>query len=147
MKFNEMKNLSDYSGFCNILELVFYGQADIEGGFSLNKNLLKQNMETLTITSRRKIKDYLLCKEIKLKTYTIPSEMLESVQLQGQKYRVYLQENKSKIKQDEKQKQIALIEEDIGRINERNELLNKTVSLLGGKFILLLRKLKNITCL
>ena len=51
------------------------------------------------------------------------------------------------MKQDEKQKQIALIEEDIGRINERNELLNKTVSLIGGKFILLLGKLKNITCL
>ena len=52
--FNEMKNLSDYSEFCNILELVFvlsHGQADIEWDFSLNKNLLKQNMEALTITN------------------------------------------------------------------------------------------------
>ena len=85
-------------------------------------NLLKQNIGALTITSRRKIKDYLLCNEIKLNTYTIPSKMLESVQLLRQKYEVYLQENKSKIKQDERQKQIALIEEDIGRINERIDL-------------------------
>ena len=42
--------------------------------------------------------------------------MLESVQLSQQNYEVYLRENKSKKKQDEKQKQIALIEEDIGRI-------------------------------
>ena len=50
-----MENLSDFSEFCNILELVFdlsHGQADVEKGFSLNKNLLKQYMEALTITSR-----------------------------------------------------------------------------------------------
>ena len=53
--FNERKNLCDYSDFCKILELVFvlsHGQADKEKGVSLNKNLLKQNMEPLTITSR-----------------------------------------------------------------------------------------------
>ena len=63
-----------------------------------------------------------------------------AIQLSQQKYEVYLQENKSKIKQDEKQKQIALIEEDIGRISERIELINKTVSLLDDKFILLVEK-------
>ena len=138
-----MKNLSDYSEFGNILELVFvlsHGQADIERGFSLNKNHLKQNMEALTITSRCKIQDYILCNKIKLNTYTIPSKMLESVQLLRKKYEVYLQENKSKIKQDEKHKQIALIEEHVGRINERIELVNKTVSLLDDEFILPVEK-------
>ena len=93
-------------------------------------------METLTVTYWRKIKDYLLCNESKLNTYTIPSKILESVQLSQQKYEVYLQENKSNTKQDEKQKQIALIEEGICRINERIELVNKTV---------ILKKLKKIT--
>ena len=51
-----------------------------------------------------------------------------------------MQENKSKIKQDEKQKQIALVEEDIGRINKRIELINKTVSLLNDEVILLAEK-------
>ena len=64
-----------------------HGQADIERGFSLNMNLLKENIGALTITSRCKIKDYLLCNKIKLNTYTIPSE---SVQLLRQKYEVYL---------------------------------------------------------
>ena len=70
-----MKDLSDYSEFYNILELVFvlsHGHADI-----------------------RKIKDNLLCNETNLNTYTIPSKMLESVQLSRKKYEVYLQENKS----------------------------------------------------
>ena len=66
--------------------------------------------------------------------------MLESLRLLRQKYEVYLEENKSKIKQDENQKQIALIEEDIGMINERIELVSKTVSLLNDKFLLLLEK-------
>ena len=60
-------------------------------------------MEALAITLRCKIKDYLLCNEIKLNTYTISSKLLKSVPLLRQMYEVYLQENKSKIKQDEKQ--------------------------------------------
>ena len=97
-------------------------------------------MEALTITSRCQIEGYLLCNKIKLHTYTIPSKMLESIQLSQQKYKVYLQQNKSKIKQNEKQKQIALIEENIGRINKWIELVNKTVSSLDNKFILLVEK-------
>ena len=64
-----MKNLSDFSELCNILELSFvlsHRQADKGRGSSLNKNLLKQNVEALTITSPCKMKDYLLCNEIKL---------------------------------------------------------------------------------
>ena len=49
---------------------------------------------------------------------------------------------KSKVKQDEKQKQIALIKEDIGRINERTEFLNKAERLLDDEFILLVEKAK-----
>ena len=48
--------------------------------------------------------------------------------------------NANTIKQAEKQKQIALIEEDIGRINERIELLDNKVSLLDNEFILLVEK-------
>ena len=49
---------------------------------------------------------------------------------------------KSKIKQDQKQKQIALTKEDIGRINERTEFLNKAERLLDDEFILLVEKAK-----
>ena len=120
--------------------VLSHGQAGIERGFSLNKNLLKQNMEALTITFQCKIKDYLLSNKVKLNTFTIPSKMLESVHLSRQKYEVYLQENKSKVNQDEKQKQIALIEEGIDRINERIALVNRAVSLLDDEFILLVEK-------
>ena len=70
-----MKDLSDYSEFCNILELVFVssqGQVGIERGFSFHENLQKQNMEVCTITSQHKIKDYILCNEMKLNIYTVP---------------------------------------------------------------------------
>ena len=97
-------------------------------------------MDALTITSWCQIEGYLLSNKIKLHTYTIPSKMLESIQLLQQKYKVYLQQNKSKVKQNEKQKQIALIEEDISRINKRIELVNKTISLLDDEFYFACRK-------
>ena len=98
-------------------------------------------MEVLTIISRRRIIS--LTHEIKLNIHTIPSNVLESVQLSQQKQtKVCLLKYKSKTKQDEKQKQIALIKEDIGRINERTEFLNKVERLLDDEFILLVEKAK-----
>ena len=44
--------------------------------------------------------------------------------------------------QNENQKQ-TLIEEDIGRINEKIELVNKRISLLDDEFILLVEKAEN----
>ena len=41
------------------LFVLHNGQAEVERGFSINKGLLEKNMKEETITSRRRIKDYM----------------------------------------------------------------------------------------
>ena len=41
------------------LFVLHNGQAEVERGFSINKDLLENNMKEETITSRRRIQDYM----------------------------------------------------------------------------------------
>jgi len=41
------------------LFVLHNGKTEVERGFSINKNLLKNNMKEETITTRRRIKDYM----------------------------------------------------------------------------------------
>ena len=50
------------SSLGELLQALFVlhnGKAQVERGFSINKNLLENNMNEETITSRRRIKDYM----------------------------------------------------------------------------------------
>ena len=64
--FKELTGVSMHKELCMVLQVVFvisHGQASIERGFSLNKNLA-DNMEEVSIQSHRLIKDYLLLDEL-----------------------------------------------------------------------------------
>ena len=78
--FYSLTNISEHNELCAILKLIFtisHGQADVKRGFSLNKNFLNQNMETLTIGSCRKVKDHLLSNKIVLHEFQVPSTLLQ----------------------------------------------------------------------
>ena len=65
-------NISEHKELCDVLKLIFkisHGQADVERGFSLNENLLNQKLEALTITSRQKVKDYLISNKTEMLQY------------------------------------------------------------------------------
>ena len=81
--FHSLTNISEHNELCAILKLIFtisHGQADVKRGFSLNKNFLNQNMETLTIASCRKVKDHLLSNKIVLHEFKVPSTLLQYAQ-------------------------------------------------------------------
>ena len=50
-------------------------------GFSLNKNLLNQKMEMLTITSHSKVKDHLISNKTVLPEFKVSSKMLQYVRI------------------------------------------------------------------
>ena len=55
--------------FLQALFVLHSGQAEVERGFSINKDLLEYNMKEQTITSRRRVKNYMYA--YKLETYQI----------------------------------------------------------------------------
>ena len=50
------------SKICQLVFCISHGQASVERGFSINKNIAQHNMEEDTFVSRRLIKDHLLTK-------------------------------------------------------------------------------------
>ena len=67
---------------CMILQVIFttsHGQVSVERRFSLNKNLLTDNMEKLTIESYWMIKDHLLSSKLPPYTLDISNKMLQHV--------------------------------------------------------------------
>ena len=64
--FKELTGVSMHKELCMVLQVVFvisHGQASVERGFTLNKNLA-DNTEEVSIQSCRLIKDYLLLDDL-----------------------------------------------------------------------------------
>ena len=104
-------------------------------GFSLNKqnkNLMNQNIEAFTITSRRKVKDHLISNKISFK---VSSKMLQYAQLARQKCEVYLETNKSEKEQNKKSKQIEIIDQEIKDTESLRQQADETIKLLEQKFV------------
>ena len=105
--FHSLANIFEHNELCDVLKLVFtisHEQAGVERGFSQNKNLLNQNMEALTIPSRRKVKDHLISNKIVLHEFKVPSTLLQYARSARQKYEVYLELSSSEKEQDRKNK-------------------------------------------
>ena len=136
--FHSLTNISEHNELCDVLKLIFtisHGQADVERGFSLNKNLLNQNMEALTITSRQKIKDHLISTKIVLHEFKVPSTLLQYSQSARQKYAVYLETSRSEKEQDRKSKQIEVIDQEIKDTEALRQQADETIKLLEHEFV------------
>jgi hypothetical protein len=98
-----------------VVMVMFHGQADVERGFSTNSGLLQNNMQELTIISRRRIKDYLYANSIHAYEVNLTTDLMQSVRAASSGYRVYLSEKKrmadverSRSKAEEFRKQLKI---------------------------------------
>ena len=94
---------------------MFHGQADVERGFSVNKNLIVENMSDESLTAQRFVKDHVKCKEDKPHNMPIPKELLQSVKRSNASYKEALQTKKKPQQKLEKDKRILKI--DLNRVN------------------------------
>ena len=61
-----LKDSTQYKSFCYTVKIVltmFHGEAVVERGFSVNKNLFVENMRDESLTTQRFVKDHMKCKE------------------------------------------------------------------------------------
>ena len=88
---------SKYKGLTRVLEAVFVlhnGQASVERGFSLNKELISTNMGEMTMRSRRMIKDHLYANSLKPSTVELSSALLKFVKSSRAQYLAYLEQQR-----------------------------------------------------
>ena len=62
-----------------ILLILSHGQAQVEHGFSVNKNLLVENQHTTTLTAHRIIHDHMVYHELESSNLTIMAKLLSHV--------------------------------------------------------------------
>ena len=92
-----LKDSTRYESFCYVVKIIltmFHGQADVERGFSVNRNLIIENMSDESLTAERFVKDQMKCKEYKPHNMPIPKELLQSVKRSSSSYKKAVQAKK-----------------------------------------------------
>ena len=86
--YNELSNSANYGKLWEVLKkllLLSHGQAAVERGFSINKEISDTNMQTKTLISRRIVKDHIK-KVGGLKNVVISKELRQYSQSSRSRY-------------------------------------------------------------
>ena len=72
--------------FVQMFLILFYGQSDDERGFSVNKQLLVENLKTKSLVALRRIEDHMNVLELKPETIKISNERIKNVKVAHRRY-------------------------------------------------------------
>ena len=87
-----------------------HGNASVERGFSINKNLVDVNMSQESIIAQRMVKDHMIANNLTPSTTEISKEMLASVKRSRMRYAEHLQEKRQEKLTNEQQIQKELLQ-------------------------------------
>ena len=94
-----------YKNCWNICKLIFtlsHGHASVERGFSVNKELLVENLQKVSLVSQRIVYDYFFSTEKMISEFQISNELIKSCKLAHTQYTQALETNKKTTVQCEK---------------------------------------------
>ena len=116
-----------YKNCWNICQLIFalsHGQASVERGFSVNKELL------VVLVSQGIVYDYFFSTEKTLSEFQISNELIKSCKLAHTRYTQALQTNTKTTVQCEKDRKRKLKMEEIATVKEKKQALESCVKSL-----------------
>ncbi|KAK2155888.1 hypothetical protein LSH36_228g03003 [Paralvinella palmiformis] len=105
--------------------LVSHGQASVERGFSLNRQIEKDNMSKRMIVALRQIIDYFVLVGGMLKV-EITKELLSSASSSRYRYHQYLEEDKRKKGQEAIQRKRKTVQDEVDDLKKRKKFYNLT---------------------
>ena len=112
-----------------VLLILSHGQASIERGFSVNKEVSTQNLSENSLIARRVIKDHI--KSVGgLKGLVVSKELLQSAQVARQKYHTHLEAQKMEKEREKKCMKRKLMEEEVGTLRKKIKMLESDIKLL-----------------
>ena len=115
---------------CKMVFVLFHGQAGVKRGFSINKEILVENMQKESLISQRIVCDQLGCCRSNLEDYKIPRELLLRCKSPWRKYDEFLNEEKKKKVVSKGQRKRKLICEEIDEIKKKKQDLRKCIKTL-----------------
>ena len=127
-----MAHNKEFAQLWNVLRsllILSHGQAHVERGFSINKEVSNTNIQNTSLVARRQIKDHV--KNVGgVENVIITKELLQSCKNSRQKYHFYLNEKKACAEKKARMTKRKEIEESVEIINQKRRALEKDVDLL-----------------
>ena len=117
-------HFKDKTALWTIYKLIFtpsHSQCAVERGFSINKELLIENLQEKSIVCQRDVYDHLQASKVDLHNYPISSGLLKSCKSARQRYSTHLEEQRSKVKADQKSNKRKLIMDAINDVKEHKK--------------------------
>ena len=122
-----------YKGLWCTVQLLLtlsHGQAAVERGFSVNKDILAPNLKTLSLTSIHLIHDTISTKEINIADYIITDELRKSCSHASNRYKMYMMERQTKDQEPEKVRKRKALQDDLVSAKKRKTELQVTAQKL-----------------
>ena len=120
-----LKDGTQYGSLSYVVKIVltmFDEQADVECGFSVNTNLIVENVSDESLTAHRFVQDHMKCKEDNPHNMPILKELLQSVKRSNVSYKEALEtKNKSQ------QKLEIEIDEEFIQLKKKESSLEETI--------------------
>lgn len=113
-----------------ITSVTSTGQATIERGFSVNKEVVDTNMQELSLVSQRIIYDQIKANGVKLQEYKISSDMLKACAQSHKKYERYMADKKEDENSEAKKQEIRVIDEQIAEVQNQKANVKDTIKSL-----------------
>ena len=87
-------HIDKYKQLVSVLKIFFTiscGDASVERDFSLNKTILKDNIEQMSVVFQSSIKSHLIMRDVKPYTVQISNQLILDIKLSRMKYESYLE--------------------------------------------------------
>jgi hypothetical protein len=127
-------NNTKFPSLWNICKIVFtlsHGQAGVERGFSVNKEMLVENMKKNSLISQRIVYDFMkVGQALPLHEFSVPRGLLLSCKGAHARYVAYLEEEKRSGMKTELPTKRKLVQEEISEIRRKKEGVQKCISSL-----------------
>jgi len=115
-----------------MLLILSHGQAQVERGFSINRQMEQDNMDEETCTARRTVCDYVAHLGGADKVDVTNKHLLLHVTSARQKYCAYLDEQKAKKAAEQHSKKRKSILDEIDELKKKKQRLQKDVDVLSA---------------
>ena len=121
-----------YSLLLKVIRLILvlsHGQASVERGFSINKQVEVENLKEQSLVAQR-----LLCDHVKtvggVSNVTINNKLLVSSAMARQKYELYLQEEREKKKSNEEMRKRKHLLDELDDLKQKQQRMNSDINSL-----------------
>lgn len=115
---------------CKLVLTLSHGQAAVERGFSINKEVLVENMEKSSLISQRLVIDYLHHADKAIWELPLPAEMLKSCKLAHSRYFAALEAKKAEKADTANDLKRKLKREEIAEVETKKIKLQSSITTL-----------------